>query len=295
MRELSRAGALPTFFVIGAAKAGTTSMHHYLGLHPQIQMSGVKEPGYFAGPENGRPYPSGRISDLKEYEALFDPSFATRGEASPNYTFAPVRSGVPQRIKQLVPDAKFIYLVRDPVARTISHHQHLVALGEERRSLESALSDLSEAESLAETCMSLYAAQLQPYLDHFQQERIKIIDQADFARDRERVLAEVFAFLDVDETFWTPDFAEQLYQTRDRRRYPPGYQQLVGRRLAVHLRWVPQSVRRALRAVVERIAFPRLSEAAVDESLQDRLRALYAEDVKRLRELTGMPFASWSV
>jgi histone H3/H4 len=292
---MSGAGALPTFFVIGAAKAGTTSMHYYLDLHPQIQMSSVKEPGYFAGPENGRPYPSGRISELEEYEALFDPSFAVRGEASPNYTFAPVRSGVPQRIKQLVPDAKFIYLVRDPIARTISHHKHRVALGEEQRTLESVLSDLSEADSLPETSMSLYASQLEPYLAHFEQERIMIIDQADFFGKRERVLREVFAFLDVEETFWTPRFAKQLYQARERRRYPPGYEQLVGRRLAVHLRWVPKSVRRALRRAVERVAFPRLSEAAVDDALQARLKTLYAEDVKRLRELTGMPFASWSV
>ena len=187
MGQLMRAGALPTFFIIGAAKAGTTSMHYYLGLHPQIQMSSVKEPGYFAGPENGRPYPSGRISTLSDYEALFDPSFAVRGEASPNYTFAPVRSGVPSRIKQLVPEAKLIYLVRDPVARTISHHQHTVALGDERRSLAAVLSDLSEADSLAQISMSLYARQLEPYLAHFERDRIMVIDQADFSTDRRRV------------------------------------------------------------------------------------------------------------
>jgi hypothetical protein len=295
MGRLSSGGALPTFFIIGAAKAGTTSMHHYLGLHPQIQMSSVKEPGYFAGPANGRPYPSGRISELEDYEALFDRSFATRGEASPNYTFAPVRSGVPQRIEQLVPDAKFIYLVRDPIERTISHHQHLVALGEEQRSLENALSDLSEAQSLAETCMSLYASQLEPYLAHFALERIMIIDQAQFADERARVLGEVFAFLGVDATFWTPQFTKELYRASERRQYPPGYERLVAHRLAVRLRWVPKSVRRGLRQAVERVAFPRLSEATVDDSLRERLKLLYADDVQRLRELTGMSFASWSV
>ncbi len=158
--------ALPTFFIIGTAKAGTTSLHHYLDLHPQIQMSAIKEPNFFAGAENGTPYPGGRVDRLEEYERLFDPSVEVRGEASPSYTNHPRRVGVPERIKALVPHAKLIYLVRDPIARTVSHYQHSVAVGRERRSLEDALSDLSDP-LLPWTSTSRYASQLELYLPHF--------------------------------------------------------------------------------------------------------------------------------
>ena len=90
-----KALTLPTFFIIGAAKAGTTSLHFYLDQHPQIQMSAIKEPNYFAGAANGIPYPVGRVDRLERYEQLFDPAFEVRGEASPSYTSAPRRLGVP--------------------------------------------------------------------------------------------------------------------------------------------------------------------------------------------------------
>lgn len=90
--------ALPTFLIIGAMKSGTTSLHRYLDQHPQIQMSARKEPSFFSGPEAGIPYTLSRVSDVKQYEELFDPTVEVRGEASPNYTIYPRRQGVPERI-----------------------------------------------------------------------------------------------------------------------------------------------------------------------------------------------------
>lgn len=170
--------ALPTFFIIGAAKSGTTSLHRYLDQHPQIQMSLRKEPNFFSGADNGIPYTFGRIGDLEEYEKLFDPSAAVRGESSPSYADYPRRQGVPERIKELVPEAKLIYLVRDPIERTVSHYHHRVANGGERRPLREALSDLSDPYSPC-ICPSRYASQLDLYLRYFSQDRILVIDQAE--------------------------------------------------------------------------------------------------------------------
>lgn len=122
MSDKSGDGALPTFFIIGAAKAGTTSLHWYLDQHPEVGMSTIKEPNFLSGPENGIPYPTRRITELSDYRRLFDPTYPVRGEASPSYTNSPRRRGVPERVKKLVPAARFIYLVRDPVERTISHY-----------------------------------------------------------------------------------------------------------------------------------------------------------------------------
>ncbi len=287
--------ALPTFFIIGAGKAGTTSLNYYLGLHPQIQMSTIKEPNFFAGPENGNPYPKGTVSSIDEYERLFDPNVEMRGEASPAYTSHPIRRGAPENIKELVPEAKFVYLVRDPIARTVSHYQHLVAIGAERRPLREVLGDLSDPSLLPETCYSLYASQLEQYLRHFPQERLLVIDQAEFLAQRRATLRRIFRFLAVDDGFVSAQFEEELYKSSERRVYPSGYERFVGLVLAPAIRWVPRSARRAVRRAVEGALFPPLQAPTLDDELRGRLAELYGGEVERLRELTGNAFATWSI
>jgi hypothetical protein len=286
--------ALPTFFIIGAAKAGTTSLHHYLDLHPQIQMSAIKEPNFFAGTENGTPYPGGRVDRLEEYERLFDPSVDVRGEASPSYTNHPRRVGVPERIKALVPQAKFIYLVRDPIARTVSHYQHSVAVGRERRSLEDALSDLSDP-LLPWTCTSRYASQLELYLPHFPPEQLLVVDQAELLADRQATLRQIFGFLSIDDTFVSSAFEEELYRSRERRVYPAGYEHLLRRVVKPAVQWIPPSVRRLIRRSAEGVLWSPLQAPAIEDSLRARLEELYCDEVARLRALTGKRFPTWSI
>jgi hypothetical protein len=286
--------ALPTFFIIGAAKSGTTSLHYYLDQHVEIQMSANKEPNFFAGPENGIPYPARRISRLDEYERLFDPAVGVRGEASPGYTNYPRRQGVPERIKDLVPQAKFIYLVRDPIARTVSHYQHLVSIGEEHRSLQDALSDLANP-YLPLICHSRYASQLELYLSHFPQERMLVIDQADLLADRRSTLRKIFAFLSVDDTFASTQFDQELFKSSERRALPSGYGRFVERVVAPTVQWVPKRTRRSLRRSVERMLWPPLQTPTLDENLRASLRELYAGEVERLRALTGQGFPTWSM
>lgn len=287
--------ALPTFIIIGAAKSGTTSLRYYLDLHPEIQMSNNKEPNFFAGPENGIPYaPMRRISRLKEYEELFDSTVPVRGEASPSYTNYPRRRGVPERIKDLVPEAKFIYVVRDPVERTVSHYQHSVASGGERRSLQEALSDLSDP-LLPWTCHSLYATQLELYLEHFSADRILVVDQADLLANRRDALQDIFAFLSVEPLFDSARFDEELFKSSERRTYPASYAYLVEHVLAPPVQWLPVRLRQSIRGSVERLLWPRLEEPTLDDASRARLENLYAGEVERLRALTGKTFASWSL
>jgi hypothetical protein len=284
---------LPTFFIIGAAKAGTTSLHYYLDQHPEVQMSLNKEPNFFSGPENGNPYPLGRISRLEDYERLFDPSFAVRGEASVCYTHHPRREGTPERIKELVPDAKFVYVVRDPIERSVSQYKYRVALEGERRSLAEALGDLSDPYSHC-ICPSLYASQLDRYLSHFPQERLMVVDHADLLGDRRSALREIFAFLAVDESVDASQFNEELNTSREHRVYPQAYARLRGPVLPAPLRWIPRGVRRPLRQAVERALWPPLETATLDDELRARLQERFAGEVARLRALTGKQFPTWS-
>jgi hypothetical protein len=284
---------LPTFFIIGAPKAGTTSLHYYLDQHPQIQMSAIKEPRFFApalNPLNEKR----RVNRLDKYEQLFDATIGVRGEASPNYTEYPFRQGVPERIKKLVPEAKFVYLVRDPIARTISHYDHLVAVEGERRSLREALSDLSDPR-LPFICASLYSMQLELYLRQFQEQRILVIDQAELRTNRGAILREIFGFLGVDDTFASPRFEEERNNGDEHRTYSPRLAQFVGRTVRPRTQWLPPRVRQALRRSGERAFLPPLKKTTLDAASQGLLMEFYASEVGRLRGMTGKTFPTWSI
>lgn len=285
--------ALPTFFIIGAPKAGTTSLHHYLDQHPQIQMSQVKEPRFFAGPANDIPYPPDRIDSREEYECLFDPAFNVRGESSTDYATHPRRSGAPERIKALVPDAKFIYMVRDPIARTVSHYKMRAALLGETRTLSDALGDLSDLRS-PYISPSLYASQLELYLQSFPEDSVLVIDQSDLLSDRRPTLKQIFSFLSVDTHIDSPQFDTELLDGQDWRAYPSAYGSFIRRFVTPSLQWVPRNLRRSVRSSVERRLWPPL-EADLDDDLRSRLRERYYPEVERLRTLTGQSFSSWSL
>lgn len=282
---------LPNLIIIGAAKAGTTSLHYYLDQHPEIEMSTPKEPHFF-GRGDWR-------EQIEWYQSLFTVPAPVRGEASPSYSTYPVKRDVPRRIRELIPEAKLIYLVRDPVERLPAHYSQHVARGKETRSFERALTDsLREGDDPANPYLagSSYGTQVEQYLQHFPAEQLLVVDQADLAEDRLATLRGVFGFLGVAPDFSSPRFSDVLQTQSDQLRF-----NRIGRRLkdsrlrhAIRAR-IPRSLRRA---VMKPIA-PLLSESVERPSpspeltgaLRDRLRP----EAERLRELTGKPFNGWSV
>ena len=129
--------ALPDFFIVGAPKAGTTALHAALAAHPGLFMSTVKEPKFFltdgppptrgGGPGDAQTYRE-HIWRRPEYEALFDaaPPGTLRGESTPFYLY---RQDAQERIQALVPAAKLIVILRDPVERAHSNWTHLWSAG----------------------------------------------------------------------------------------------------------------------------------------------------------------------
>lgn len=283
--------ALPTFFVIGAPKAGTTSLHSYLDRHSQVQMSAVKEPRFFAS-RAGNSDPSGRIADLADYERLFDPAFAVRGESSTDYSTYPRWLDAPERIAALVPDARFVYLVRDPVSRAVSHYRMRVALMGERRPPSEAFGHFASADC-PYLVPSLYATQLERYLRLFPQERVLVVDQSDLLNHRSRTLESIFAFLGVAQAIDYAQFDDELLIGREWRAYPTRYAGMLAR-VAPHIQWIPGNLRHSARRAVERALWPPLDTVIGDE-LAARLRKRLAPEAARLRALTGAAFPSWSV
>ncbi|MBW1859792.1 MAG: sulfotransferase domain-containing protein, partial [Deltaproteobacteria bacterium] len=122
---------------IGALKCGTTSLHYYLGLHPEISMSREKELYFFVKECNW-------YKGVDWYKSHFSGQSRIYGECTPIYTAYPVYRGVAERMHGVVPGAKLIYVVRDPIDRLVSHYVHACEMGREDRGIEGALSILEQ-------------------------------------------------------------------------------------------------------------------------------------------------------
>ena len=113
---------IPNLFIVGAMKSGTSSLHNYLATHPEIYMSEFKEPQYFA--DLGKDISRNQFPTEEAYLSLFKNAGNAKiiGESSTNYSKIPEFTGVPQRIKAFSPEAKIIYIMRDPIERALSHY-----------------------------------------------------------------------------------------------------------------------------------------------------------------------------
>lgn len=150
---------MPNFLIVGAQKAGTTSLHYYLKQHPQIYMRPRKEPHFFEG-MHWDFYRPGRImlavTDLADYQALFEGVTDEKaiGEASASYLYSPK---APTLIKRSIPDARLIAILRNPPDRAYSNFLHCVRGGRE------SIVDFAEALRVEEERIILeYAALHRP-------------------------------------------------------------------------------------------------------------------------------------
>lgn len=208
--------ALPDFVIVGAQKAGTTSLYSYLLQHPQILPAERKEVHFvdLNWPRGERWYRSHfpTFRDLARHEGGSH-GRALTGEASPYYLYHPHTA---QRLAEVVPQARIIILLRDPVARAYSHYRHNVRKGEEALSFLEALEReeriLPEEtaklvvdpnyRSLAHQLYSYrargrYAEQLLPFLEHFPHDRILILQSEDLFADPQRIYTQTLGFLDL--------------------------------------------------------------------------------------------------
>jgi hypothetical protein len=214
--------AMPNFFIIGAQKAGTTSLYHYLAQHPQVYMSPVKEPCFFNyelnsdgevmgegfGDPGRRKAP--RFSSIEQYRASFQGTKGKTaiGEASPPYIYVP---GTAERIARYAPNARVVALLRNPADRAYSAFLHAVRISRE------PLTDFAQALREEQNRVSenwhytfhyrsrgFYYPQLKRYYEVFGREKVGVWLYEDLRRDPTEVAQSIFRFLEVDDTF-VPD------------------------------------------------------------------------------------------
>lgn len=278
---------LPTFFVIGAAKAGTTSLHLYLDAHPEIAMTEPKEPHLMVGP--------GWREKARAYGQLF-PAEAPpiRGESSTGYSVHTTNPDAPGNIAELVPNARIIYLVRDPIERTIAHYAQNVIYDRDPAPVERAVSP--DDPDNYYVAASRYATQVEAYLRHFSSDRILVVDQVDLLERRRAALAATFNHVGADESYWDDRFdAEFNIRGGDNVRLPPLVRRLqAGRASRAARRLLPGGVRRIVGSRV-RSALGREVRPQASPELRARLAEALAPEAERLRALTGQRFAGWTV
>jgi len=294
----------PDFFILGVAKAGTTSLYHYLRQHPQLFLPTHKEPRFFAYPENPEQWQGPRVhqlistipTSLEAYLQFFaeSPPASKRGDASPTYFSCP---WTPARIARLIPHAQFILILRNPIERAYSHFlDNLTSGWEPLHSFEEIIQVYLEGKrrnwwfKWHYIEMGFYAQHLSRYFQYFKPEQFLIIPYETYKAHRAHTLQTIFRFLQVNEhvpvnfdlTFNTSGVPRnQLIDTLLNRPNP----------LRTYLRkLLPASLRQQLRRKISernKIRPPMSSRA------REQLRGIYREDVHKLSEMLNQDFTHW--
>lgn len=314
------APVVPNFFIVGAGKAGTTSLHRYLAQHPQVYMSPVKEPCFFASeirPDNIEPELRGRLAiqsralpgliqdgkdflpygwialDWDEYLRLFQDVRDERavGEASAAYLWSESAAAA---IRERVPAARIVMILRDPAERAFSQYLHQARVGLTRVSFRQQIEQcrhsgpgkLGPLYPFLEA--GLYYRQVKRFLDLFPRDQIRIYWYEEDWRNTSRLLTDVFSFLGVDPTFHA-DTSNKDHE-RSAPRWLGAHYGLKKLKIWYPLKaLVPASLRPALKSIAFR------NGKALTMSQEDRRHLIdyYCDDIIQLSTLLNHDLSAW--
>ncbi|HWL71884.1 MAG TPA: sulfotransferase [Geminicoccus sp.] len=315
---------MANLFIIGAAKAGTTALHQYLGQHPAILMSPVKEPNYFAFPQGlpafaGPESPDGSsfirdrlrretyglsVLDRASYERLFiqGRDRKLRGESSAAYLYFP---GCAERIHAAVPDARIIAILREPVDRAFSKYRQMRRdRVEPLTSFTAAIAAEPERQRAgwAPTWLYLdrgrYHRQLQPFFARFDRRQIHVLLYDDLRADPPGTLRGIFTFLGVD-----PDVPIDMGEAHNRSGVAetPRFGLLYDLTIRPYLMsprlqsLMPRGFAAAIRPWARRLMLRQAENVpeALPPDLATELRAGMRDELERLQDLIGRDLSHW--
>ena len=281
----------PNFFIVGAAKAGTTTLYAYLNMTNGVYMSPVKETGYFHSFKQDPRSRGIRITDKAKYLKLFSKVKDEKaiGEATPSYLRDPK---TPELIHEKSPNAKIIIMLRDPVQRAFSHYLMRKTNGQEKRTFRQLIEDhikdykRDKVDFDRTIYPGLYTNQVKKYIDVFGSKNIKILIFEEFIKDTFTQVKEVLDFLGVDSE--PPSNIGKVYNS-----YGEPNGKISEIMLSNHLVWkigvklVPQSMRWSIKKKLFLKDNVKPKMADEDGIL---LQKFYQEDVNNLEKLLGRKF-----
>jgi hypothetical protein len=298
----------PNFFIVGTAKAGTTSLYEYLSRHPEVFVSPMKEPHYLALEEgkfvanNGykntarsiRSYPP-VIQTEKQYRDLFSGVTNERalGEASTLYLYS---KWAPQRIAHRYPDAKIIILLRNPVDRAYSQFLHHVRDGHETTSdfweaFSNEKERLSRGPFWHYRRMGLYCAQVQQYVERFDEDQIHIVRFKEIKRNMSTVLRDILSFLEVDDAVENASVPVRNKTGMPRRGWL-NYLLFLARRYPL-LRRITPLIPDALRKQVRAFRNRNLYKPELEDEVRAKCMSLFIKDIEQLEALLDCDLSDW--
>jgi hypothetical protein len=282
----------PDFFVVGAAKAGTTSLFTYLIQHPSIFVPPMKEPHFFSEYEHaGAP----ELRGVDDYLRLFDDCRPDQlaGDLSTSYLYA---RDAAQQIRELQPGAKIIMVLRNPIDRAYSFYWYNRNQFNETLGFEEALD--AEPRRIAEggafryhyTQSGMYHAQVERYLKAFGSESVRIYLFEDLVRDAAGLCDDILAFLGVPggHAIRTEQVANRSGVHRS---------ELMGRLLGLKFpgrEWIRRLAPHRARRLKNRVlAYNMRKPEAMDAATRARLAETFRDDVERLSGLIGRDLSHW--
>jgi len=274
---------LPNFLVIGAAKSGTSSLHHYLRAHPQVFTPKLKEINFFDydGTHLDVHY---WAKTLEEYERYFvDVGGAMAiGEVAPIYLCS---RAAPENISRLIPGTKLVAILRNPVDRAYSAYLMSKRAGRTSVDLQSAFA----TRSAGYIVRGRYATYLERYYERFDRQQIKVLRFEDLTKNARSLTRELYQFLGVDSSFEPP--AEEVHN----KGYVPRNEFL---NRAVHSGFVRHVLKPMLPNGVMQLARKLRSANAkrppqLPMEIRAELATYYRDDILRLQELTRVDFSVW--
>src|SRR5919106_3104915 len=291
----------PNFFIVGAQKAGTTSLYFYLKEVPGVYMSPLKEPFYFA-PHAVHNSASDIIRDKKEYLRVFEKAngYIAIGEATPIYLWDP---DAPKLIYQTVPHARIIMILRDPIERAYSNYLMRVRYSGVKSSFyDELIRDYRSQEKLYGKSQlyvefGMYYEQVKRYFNIFGREQVKVIIFEEFVQHPAQTVNEVLAFLGVN---YSVTEVKEQYNPYSVPRSPLSnwifafFRWLRARNIKFYkiLVLLPDSV---VESLPEKILFKRTHKPKIDLKALEFLQEIYRDDILKLESLLGRSLPWYSV
>jgi len=281
---------LPDFLVIGAMKSGTTSLCRDLEKNSQIFLPSVKEPHTLCMDEvcteEGR----------RKYAALFQNATPEQvcGEGSTGYTKRPYNKGVPERTQEVTGEKlKLVYIVRNPVDRTLSHHYHMYRAGDAPRDIGEAIEQLPRLIDV-----SRYAMQLTPWLDVFGPDNLCVIQFETYVEKRCQVIKKLSRFLGVQPDL--DDVQSSIHNRGEEQLIPPSHLKKIKGKITrsqwykrnIHP-YVPQWVWDGMKRVFYKEPKERPSPPSV--GIIDKIIQSVRGDVEKLSTLVGSDEINWNL
>jgi len=274
----------PNFFIVGAPKAGTSSLYAYLKDIPGIYMSPIKEPNYFSAAIIPATSSFGPIRDKKKYLSLFEKVKDEKiiGEASPSYLSDPE---APKLIHEIVPDARILISLRDPVERAYSNYLMYKRLGWLQDSFHNELqkAKLEKNSNIGKLILQrgLYTNNVKRYFDVFGQKQVKVIIFEEMFHDVKSVLNDVLEFLGV--TCPLNDFESKVHNPYATVRGPIAGFVLKNKPLRRLAEKIMSPNRR--RALKEKLILKPQTKPKLNEKDRNTLIDFYREDVVKIQTL----------